>query len=358
CDRVARVRRRRRAMGRACRRTQDVRAFDERRSVGRGARGAAGGRWYRRGRTRYDRIGTASPTVSGARASARALAMIQPQQLVAPSLAGVDLSADPLSVVERQLLEPAGLGLADIDRALAELMTHRLDYGDLYFQSTRYVSWSVEDGNVKEGVFSVDQGVGVRAVAGEKTGFAYADQLDVASLLDAAAAARGIARSGGEGRVKVASRVRGHSLYPAVDPLPTLDDAKKVELLADLDRYCRKLDPRVIQVVGSIAGVYELVLIRTSEGVLAADVRPLVRLNVSVIVEHDGRREQGYAGGGGRGDLRSITAGDKPLAIAREAVRQAAVNMEAVPAPAGNMTVVLGSGWPGSLQIGRASCRA
>src|SRR5690606_32389649 len=199
CDRVARVRRRRRAMGRACRRTQDVRAFDDRRSVGRGARGAAGGRWYRRGRTRYDRIGTPSPTVPGARASARALTMIQPQQLVAPSLAGAVLSTDPLSVVERQLLEPAGLELADVDRALGELMAHRLDYGDLYFQSTRYESWSVEDGNVKEGVFSVDQGVGVRAIVGEKTGFAYADQLDVASLLDAAAAARGIARSGGEG---------------------------------------------------------------------------------------------------------------------------------------------------------------
>src|SRR5690606_36296918 len=293
-------------------------------------RGAARGPWYRHGRTRYDRTRTPPPTVPGARASARALAMIQPQSVIAPTLAGVDLSTDPLSVVERELLEPAGLDLAVIDRALGELMAHRLDYGDLYFQSTRYESWSVEDGIVKEGVFSVDQGVGVRAVVGEKTGFAYADELDVASLLDAAQAARGIARSGGEGRVKVASRVRGHALYPAVDPLPTLEDVKKVELLAELDRYCRKLDPRVIQVVGSIAGVFELVLIRTSDGVLAADVRPLVRLNVSVIVEHKGRREQGYAGGGGRGDFGVIVGTGLPERLAREAVRQANVNLEAV----------------------------
>jgi len=275
--------------------------------------------------------------------------MIQPQSVIAPTLARVDLSTDPLSVVERDLLEPAGLDLAAVDRALGELMAHRLDYGDLYFQSTRYESWSVEDGIVKDGVFSVDQGVGVRAIVGEKTGFAYADELDIASLLDAAHAARGIARSGGEGRVKVASRVRGHTLYPAVDPLPTLDDVKKVELLAELDRYCRKLDPRVIQVVGSIAGVYELVLIRTSDGVLAADVRPLVRLNVSVIVEHRGRREQGYAGGGGRGDFGVIVGTGLPERLAREAVRQANVNLEAVQAPAGNMPVVLGPGWPGVL---------
>src|SRR5690606_28615909 len=250
-------------MGRACRRTQDVWTFDGHRSVGRRPHGAPGGPWYRRGRTRYDRTRTPPPTVPGARASARALAMIQPQSVIAPTLARVDLSTDPLSVVERDLLEPAGLDLAAVDRALGELMAHRLDYGDLYLQRSGYEGWPGEDGIVSDGVFSVDQGVGVRAIVGEKTGFASADELDIASLLAAAHAARGIARSGGEGRVKVASRVRGHTLYPAVDPLPTLDDVKKVELLAELDRYCRKLDPRVIQVVGSIAGVYELVLIRT-----------------------------------------------------------------------------------------------
>jgi TldD protein len=155
--------------------------------------------------------------------------MIQVQELTAPLAAAP--GADPLTIVQRHLLEPAGLDLAVLDRAMSELMARRLDYGDLYFQSTRYESWAVEDGRVKEGVFSIDQGVGVRAVVGEKTGFAYADQLDAESLLDAAEAARGIAKSGGEGRVKVAAPTRGHALYPAVDPLPTLDDARKVELL-------------------------------------------------------------------------------------------------------------------------------
>ena len=273
--------------------------------------------------------------------------MIQLRELTAPLVAAPD--ADPLTIVQRGLLEPAGLDLAVLDRAMSELMARKLDYADLYFQSTRYESWSVEDGKVKEGVFSIDQGVGVRAIVGEKTGFAYADQIDAESLLDAAEAARGIAKSGGEGRVKVASPVRGRGLYPAVDPLPTLDDKRKVELLAHLDRYVRKLDPRVIQVVGSLAGVYELVLIRTSDGVLAADVRPLVRLNVSVIVEQNGRREQGYAGGGGRGDYSLIVDNNLAERLAREAVRQANVNLEAVQAPAGNMPVVLGPGWPGVL---------
>jgi TldD protein len=273
--------------------------------------------------------------------------MIQAQtkiQTLAPTEAH-----DPLSIVQQQLLEPAGLDLASLDRALAELMARKLDYGDLYFQSTRFESWSVEDGTVKEGVYSIDRGVGVRAISGEKTGFAYADQLDMGSLLDAAQAARGIAQTSGEGRVKVAGASAGHALYPSVDPLPSLEDRDKVDLLAELDSYVRKLDSRVIQVVGSLAGVYELILIRSSDGVLAADIRPLVRLNVSVIIEKDGRREQGYAGGGGRGDFGLIVESGMAERIAREAVRQANVNLEAVQAPAGNMPVVLGPGWPGVL---------
>src|SRR5690606_37603339 len=185
-------------MGRACRRTQDVWTFDGHRSVGRRPHGAPGGPWYRRGRTRYDRTRTPPPTVPGARASARALAMIQPQSVIAPTLARVDLSTDPLSVVERDLLDPAGLDLAALDRALGELLAHRLDCGDLHFQSTRYASWSGEDGIVQDGVFIGDQGAGVRAIVGEKTGCAYADGLDIAWLLDAADAGRGIARSVGE----------------------------------------------------------------------------------------------------------------------------------------------------------------
>jgi TldD protein len=226
-------------------------------------------------------------------------------------------------------------------------MSRQLDYADLYFQLTRFETWTVEDGIVKEGVHSIDQGIGVRAVAGERTGFAYSDQLDEAALLDAVDAARGIARANGDGKVKVARHVPYQPLYPNVDPLRSLEDRAKVDLLADLDRRVRLMDPRVAQVVASLASVYEIVLVQASDGTLAADVRPLVRVNVSVIMEKDGRREQGYAGGGGRGDFGLVTG--RALDIAAEAVRTAAVNMEAVPSPAGNMPVVLGSGWPGIL---------
>lgn len=255
---------------------------------------------------------------------------------------------DALASAERQMLAPAGLDMRVLHRALDALMAKKLDYGDLYFQLTRFETWTVEDGIVKEGVFSIDQGVGVRAVVGEKTGFAYADALDEESLLDAVRAARGIARTSGRGKLRVGRPVTRESLYPAVDPLTSLADGDKVALLADLDRRVRELDPRIIQVVGSLAGVYELILVQASDGTLAADVRPLVRINVSLILEHEGRREQGYAGAGGRGDF-ALLAGDLPLDVGREALRQAAVNLDAIPAPAGNMPVVLGSGWPGVL---------
>jgi TldD protein len=275
------------------------------------------------------------------------------------------VTAPPKTVLPRSRLTPAGgfaiaqdivlarsgLDLAALDRAMGAMLTRDVDYGDLYFQVTRYETWTVEDGIVKEGAYSIDQGVGVRAVSGEKTGFAYADQLDETALLDAVEAARGIARGPGRGRVQVARTLppSRDSLYAAVDPLTSATDADKVQLLADLDKRVRAMDPRIIQVVASLAGVYEAILVQGSDGTFAADVRPLVRLNVSVIMERDGRREQGYAGGGGRGDFSIVTAGGRPLEIAAEAVRQAAVNMEAVPAPAGNMPVVLGSGWPGIL---------
>ena len=258
-------------------------------------------------------------------------------------------TTDALAIAEQELLVPAGLDLHALERTMGALMSRRLDYGDLYFQRTICETWRVEDGIVKDGGHSVEQGVGVRAVAGEKTGFAYADQLDEASLRDAVQAARGIARAGGSGKAAVGRLVPGEPLYPAVDPMMSLTDRGKVGLLADLDRAIRDLDSRIAQVIASLAGVYEIVLVQGSDGTLAADVRPLVRLNVAVILEQDGRREQGYAGAGGRGDYRLVTAGDAPMDVAKEALRQAEVNLEAVPAPAGNMTVVLGPGWPGVL---------
>jgi TldD protein len=260
------------------------------------------------------------------------------------------ISRDSVAAAEEQMLLPAGLDLPALRRALDTLMSTAIDYGDLYFQSTRYETWSVEDGIVKEGIYSIDQGVGVRAVAGEKTGFAYADAIDSDSLLDAVRAARGIARTKGSGRAQASRRsARRDSLYPPVDPLPSMTDRAKVDLLAELDKRVRGLDPRIIQVTATLAGVYDVVLVHASDGTLAADIRPLVRLNVAVILEHLGRREQGYSGGGGRGDFSVVTAADLPLKIGREAVRQAIVNLDAAPAPAGNMPVVLGPGWPGVL---------
>jgi TldD protein len=266
--------------------------------------------------------------------------------MIEPKLSAIP-QTDALAVAREQLLAHAGLQTSALDRALSQAMSRQLDYADLYFQLTRFETWTVEDGIVKEGVHSIDQGIGVRAVAGERTGFAYSDQLDEAALLDAVDAARGIARANGDGKVKVARHVPYQPLYPNVDPLRSLEDRAKVDLLADLDRRVRLMDPRVAQVVASLASVYEIVLVQASDGTLAADVRPLVRVNVSVIMEKDGRREQGYAGGGGRGDFGLVTG--RALDIAAEAVRTAAVNMEAVPSPAGNMPVVLGSGWPGIL---------
>jgi len=259
--------------------------------------------------------------------------------------------ADSFAIARELLLEGAGLELAALDRALSAAMTRKLDYVDLYLQFTRYETWTVEDGIVKEGAYSVDQGIGVRAVSGERTGFAYSDQLDEAALTDAVVAARGIARSKSSGNAqKIAARVASHRpLYPSGDPLRSMTDGDKVALLAELDRRVRAMDNRVAQVIGSLSGVYEVVLVQATDGTLAADVRPLVRLNVSVIMEKDGRREQGYAGGGGRGDYTLVTGNGRPLEIAAEAVRTAAVNMTAVPSPAGTMPVVLGSGWPGIL---------
>jgi TldD protein len=186
-------------------------------------------------------------------------------------------------------------------------------------------------------------------MAGEKTGFAYSDELVLPALMQASEAASAIARHGRQGQVQVAVPRSGHQLYPPIDPISTLTDAAKVQLLKDLDHATRKIDPRVKQVMASLAGVHDVVLVCSSDGVLAADVRPLVRLNISVIVEHGDNREQGYAGGGGRVGYEYFTDSDLPMEYAREAVRQALVNLEARPAPAGEMIVVLGPGWPGVL---------
>ena len=256
---------------------------------------------------------------------------------------------DSMDMARARLLSPAGIEDSDIARVLGTLMQRGVDAADLYFQSSRQEAWSLEDGIVKDGSHSVERGVGVRALSGEKTGFAYSDDIVLPALDEASKAARAIARSGRDGQVAAWKSARVATLYGPLDPLETMSDEHKVALLERVDRHTRNIDPRVKQVVVSLSGVHDVILVAATDGTLAADVRPLVRLNVSVIVEQDGRREQGYAGYGGRYGFDQLAAGDRPFELGDEAVRQALVNLDATPAPAGEMTVVLGPGWPGVL---------
>ena len=255
-----------------------------------------------------------------------------------------------LSLAQQTLWQPTGLSEQDINRALGRIMTSGIDYADLYFQYSKHESWALDEGTVKSGSFGIDQGVGVRAVSGEKTGFAYSDELTADALLDAATAARSITASDGvAGNIAVANGRKVKPLYQPVDPSASLADQDKVDLLREAEKVARAVDDRVVQVMVSLAGVQDSIIVARSDGLLAADIRPLVRMNVSVIVEHNGRREQGSAGGGGRHAFTYFTEKERAADYAREAVRQAIVNLEAVDAPAGEMTVVLGAGWPGIL---------
>ena len=255
-----------------------------------------------------------------------------------------------LSVARKLLLEPYGLDESHLSHALAQIRTHQVDDADLYFQYTRAEGWSLEEGIVKTGSFSIDQGVGVRAVSGEKTAFAYSDDISMAALLDAARTVRTIAASGGNKSVQIPKHsVPGtRSLYSEHDPIASLGSAEKVALLEKIEKMARAKDPRVVQVMAGLASEYDVVLIARADGLLAADVRPLVRLSLTVIAEQGPRREVGSSGGGGRFGLAFF---DQTLLeqYVNEAVQAALTNLEAQAAPAGEMTVVLGSGWPGIL---------
>ena len=253
-----------------------------------------------------------------------------------------------ISTADACLLAPFGLESRKLEAVFGALATRRLDYADLYFQYTRSEGWSLEEGIVKSGSFAIEQGVGVRALAGEKTAFAYSDEISFDALQDAARATRAIAAAGGGRKTKVATRPRAPARYQPLDPLASLDSDAKIRLLEKLEQRCRALDPRISQVMAHLGGEYEVVLISRSDGVLAADVRPLVRLSVQVIAEAGGRREMGFAGGGGRTDYSHFT-GEVLEGYAAQAVNQALVNLDSRPAPAGTMTVVLGPGWPGIL---------
>jgi TldD protein len=255
-----------------------------------------------------------------------------------------------LAIAKSLLLTPFGLDESHLTRALNEIKAHKVNEADLYFQYTRSEGWSLEEGIVKTGSFSIDQGVGVRAVSGEKTAFAYSDDISEASLLDAARTVRTISAAAHSRRAQTATKnvAKSRSLYSGVDPISTLDSTAKVELLGKVERLARAKDPRVAQVMAGLASEYDVVLVARADGTLAADVRPLVRLSVTVIAEQKGRREVGSSGGGGRFGL-AYFSDDQLSQYVDEAVHAAVTNLDARPAPAGEMTVVLGPGWPGIL---------
>jgi len=253
-----------------------------------------------------------------------------------------------LATADSCLLAPHELETGKLARVFGTLCRHRLDYADLFFQYTRAEGWNLEEGIVKSGSFGIEQGVGVRAITGERTAFAHSDEISFDALEDAARATRAIARAGGARRTQIVPRSRAPRRYEPLDPIASLAAEAKVQLLEKVERMCRRRDPRVVQVMAHLGGEYEVVLIARSDGAIAADVRPLVRLSLQVIAEQNGRRETGVAGGGGRTDYAHFT--DAVLeSYAEHAVAQALLNLEARPAPAGTMTVVLGPGWPGVL---------
>ncbi len=266
------------------------------------------------------------------------------------SMMNRELTQQRLGVAKSLLLEPFGLEELHLRRVLSQIKQHQVDEADLYFQYTRSEGWSLEEGIVKTGSFSIDQGVGVRAVSGEKTAFAYSDDISLESLLDAARTVRSISAVAQQGRAKIDSKkiAISRDLYAGMDPIASLDSTRKVRLLEKVEQLARAKDPRVAQVMAGLAAEYDVVLVARADGTLAADVRPLVRLSVTVFAEHKGRREVGSAGGGGRVGFAYFD--DEQIGkYVDEAVHAALTNLQARAAPAGEMTVVLGSGWPGIL---------
>lgn len=255
-------------------------------------------------------------------------------------------------VCER-FLAPAQLQISDLESQLARICTPQIDYADFYFQASRHESWLLEDGIVKDGSYNIEKGVGIRAVSGEKTGFAYSDQISAKAIAEAANAARSIVKSGQEKQVKLLLPTQSPLIYGQSDPLNSLSQDKKIELLKQVDIFTRALDPAVCEVTVSLNAVYEEILVAASDGTFATDIRPLVRFSCSVLIEKQGKRERGSAGGGGRFDLDYFTdtlEGEaKAFSYAKEALRQALINIDAIEAPAGSMPVIVGAGWPGVL---------
>ncbi len=254
-----------------------------------------------------------------------------------------------LEIAQQQFLQRSDISEQDLEAVLGKIVGPTVDSAELYFETTRSEGWSLEDGIVKEGSHSIRQGVGVRAISGEKTGFAYTDEILLPTLTDAASTARAIAHMGQEGSVPRLTRNNPTALYRPIDPIDSMSASSKVGLLNELDAYLRAKDPRVTQVMVGLTGQQSVILVAASDGTYSGDVRPLIRLNITVFVEQNGRKESATYGGGGRTDYTWLTTDDRHRQWADEALRLALVNLEAGPAPAGNMDVVLGPGWPGIL---------
>jgi len=255
-----------------------------------------------------------------------------------------------LELAQSQLLAPGGIDHRGLEQLLDSLLTRSVDAADVYFQHSRHESWALEDGIVKTGSHGIEQGAGARAISGEQTGFAYSDELTLPALLEASKAARAIARAGQNGQLQAwRSNQNQPALYQPIDPIASLKSEAKVDWLRKIDNYARAKDPRVQQVIVSIAATHDVILVAASDGTLAGDVRPLIRLNIQVIAEQSGRREVGFAGGGGRFAYSEMLTEAKAFGLADKAVSQALLLLDAIEAPAGNMPVVLGPGWPGVL---------
>ncbi len=256
---------------------------------------------------------------------------------------------DILNQVKHSILSPYGMEEKDIDKIMDSMLSTTVDDADIYFQSSHFESWVLESGIIKEGSHNIEQGAGVRVVSGEKTGFAYSDRIELSVLLEAANNVKAIARQGQTAKNKIANIGGWTPRYAAIDPLKSLADQEKIALLRKVDLETRKLDHRIEEVIVSLVGVHEKVMVANIDGSLVADIRPLTRMNVTVILEQNGKREQGNMGGGARTDYGYFLDQDKAIKYGEEAVRQAIVNLQSTEAPAGNMTVVLGPGWPGIL---------
>ncbi len=256
---------------------------------------------------------------------------------------------DILDLSKAAILTPNGLQSQQIDQVMNQLLSAKVDIADIYFQSSHHESWVLESGIIKEGSYNIEQGAGVRAVCGDKTGFAYSDRIELPALLEAANHVKAIVRQGQNTQIALKSPLAWKSYYSSANPLKSFSDQQKVDLLRRVDSETRKLDARIEEVIISLVGVHEHILIANQEGALTADIRPLVRMNVTVIIEDKGRREQGSMGGGSRTDYHYFINEERALTYGKEALRQALVNLEAIDTPAGTMPVVLGSGWPGIL---------